>query len=426
MTEHRSFFGERLAQAATSIAFGFSEQLAQLRPHAFVLEAACSVFDLSEYAASDECTAVLADHVHNQLVTRWHRPGNQDDEPNAAWYQVSWRGHDLEVVVASWKEGWGAVTWQWIIAGDERLAREFFDAGCEYCHEVRDEVLVFSDGCWAKSQRLFEAVQGTRLDSLVLRGDLAADIARDCEQFFSSRGLYERYRIPWKRGVLLLGPPGNGKTHCVKGLINALAQPCLYVQSFNAQYSTDQANIDAVFSRARRTAPCVLVLEDLDSLLNDDNRSFFLNELDGFESNQGILTIATTNYPERLDPAIVDRPSRFDLKYTFDLPQSAERREYLSRWNAGLSTELHLSADELADLAERCDGFSFAYLKELCVSSLMRWFHERDRAFAEVLDEQLTKLRGQTAATQAPVKRGIDRALMRLGPWIARARNGKS
>ena len=69
-----------------------------------------------------------------------------------------------------------------------------------------------------------------------------------------------------------------------------------------------------VFDKAREMAPCLLVLEDLDSLINDRNRSFFLNQLDGIEGNDGLLVLTTTNHPERLDPALSDRPSRFDRK----------------------------------------------------------------------------------------------------------------
>ena len=69
-----------------------------------------------------------------------------------------------------------------------------------------------------------------------------------------------------------------------------------------------------VFEKARAEAPCVLVLEDLDSLINDGNRSFFLNQLDGLENNDGLLVIGSTNHYERLDPAITKRPSRFDRK----------------------------------------------------------------------------------------------------------------
>ena len=69
-----------------------------------------------------------------------------------------------------------------------------------------------------------------------------------------------------------------------------------------------------VFDKARQLAPCVLVLEDLDSLINDKNRSFFLNQLDGLQSNDGLFIIGTTNHFDRLDPGLNSRPSRFDRK----------------------------------------------------------------------------------------------------------------
>lgn len=69
-----------------------------------------------------------------------------------------------------------------------------------------------------------------------------------------------------------------------------------------------------VFDKAREWSPCLLVLEDLDSLVNDGNRSYFLNQVDGVESNDGILIIVTTNHMERLDIGLSKRPSRFDRK----------------------------------------------------------------------------------------------------------------
>lgn len=57
-------------------------------------------------------------------------------------------------------------------------------------------------------------------------------VRRDFEQFLASRDICEQHQVPWKRGTLFLGPPGNGKTHCVKALVNALEVPCLYVQGF--------------------------------------------------------------------------------------------------------------------------------------------------------------------------------------------------
>jgi transitional endoplasmic reticulum ATPase len=76
----------------------------------------------------------------------------------------------------------------------------------------------------------------------------------------------------------------------------------------------EEGGIADVFEKARQMSPCVVVFEDLDSLINDGNRSFFLNQLDGIEGNDGLLIIATTNHFERLDPGLSSRPSRFDRK----------------------------------------------------------------------------------------------------------------
>ena len=76
----------------------------------------------------------------------------------------------------------------------------------------------------------------------------------------------------------------------------------------------DEGGIAAVFEKARQLSPCVIVLEDLDSLIDDQNRSFFLNQVDGLEGNDGLLMIGTTNHFDRLDPGLSTRPSRFDRK----------------------------------------------------------------------------------------------------------------
>lgn len=113
-------------------------------------------------------------------------------------------------------------------------------------------------------------------------------------------------------------------------------------------------------------------------------RSFFLNELDGLAANAGILTIATTNHPERIDDAIVNRPSRFDVKYNFTLPESELREAFAMKWLAKFG-ESHGGGEKMdgtmkraravkfatgheelaAKIAEMTDGFSFAFMKEL-------------------------------------------------------------
>src|SRR5215208_5224313 len=121
------------------------------------------------------------------------------------------------------------------------------------------------------------------------------------------------------------------------------------------------------------TTPCVVVLEDLDSMIDNKNRAFFLNELDGFQSNTGVVVLATSNHPEKLDASILDRPSRFDRKYYFQLPAETERLAYVARWNQELGRELRVSEIGATAVMRETEGFSFAYLKELFVSSMVQW-----------------------------------------------------
>ena len=288
----------------------------------------------------------------------WNGHGRGVSLTNASgWYRVQWEGAEaLEIGLLSWSEGNCEQRFHWILGSTREIADSFLCAVCDWASEVRGEVLVFDNGSWSKSEELYRSIKNATFDNLVLPPALKTEIQADFRQFFAAREVYERYRIPWKRGVLFLGPPGNGKTHTVKALINQLDQPCLYVKSLKARYATDHETIHAVFERARQTTPCLLIMEDLDSLINDRNRSFFLNELDGFASNTGVVVIATTNHPERLDPAILDRPSRFDRKYHFDLPAPAEREAYISRWNATLEPDLKLSPNGLAEVVALTRG----------------------------------------------------------------------
>jgi transitional endoplasmic reticulum ATPase len=107
--------------------------------------------------------------------------------------------------------------------------------------------------------------------------------------------------------------------------------------------------------------------------VTDETRSYFLNEVDGLESNDGILMIGSTNHLNQLDPAISKRPSRFDRKYHFNIPGEAERAAYCQFWKKKLAgSDLVDFQDELCEIiAKMTDGFSFAYLKELFVIVLL-------------------------------------------------------
>ena len=426
-----SILRDALSLPTNVIAYYVSETLASRFPDKALIEGQNRWFDVEQYAEAGHCSLVCKEAIHNQSETRWrghaltswrqlaaaHKLGSSttaDDLTESfkgAWLEIQWRGSALDVLVLSWLEGHREHSHSWILASSKEQAEEFLKEVCAWNAEVRGEVLVFSGGCWNKDANLFQSIKNASLDNLILRGSLKQDIFEDLKQFFSSRETYETFDVPWKRGILFVGPPGNGKTHAVKALINALEQPCLYIKSFHHKYITDEENIHTVFDHARKSAPCILVLEDLDSLLNDQNRSFFLNELDGFAANIGVIIIATTNHPERLDPAILDRPSRFDRKYPFDLPELPERLAYITMWNESLRPALRLTEDGATKLATATEGFSFAYLKELFLSSMMRWINTPQQGDMEqAMLEQESLLREQMVSATNKEKKAPDDA----------------
>ncbi|EMD35715.1 hypothetical protein CERSUDRAFT_138406 [Gelatoporia subvermispora B] len=266
---------------------------------------------------------------------------------------------------------------------------------------------VFEGGEWSKSKSLFRAVQSASWDDIVLDESFREGLRRDTETFFASKETYKSLGVGWKRGLLLLGPPGNGKTESIKALLREFSHySALYVKSINSHMGPEYG-VHSVFEHARKHSPCILVLEDLDSMIIDRIRSFFLNELDGLAENEGILTIATTNHPENIDDAILNRPSRFDVKYNFALPSFQLRAKFAAMWlrkfhtlNTGMIFQ-RPDAELAKSIAEQTEEWSFAFLKELFVSFLLRVAHDKSLEMNsggpldEVLLDQVDKLAPQ-------------------------------
>ena len=405
-----NFIREALHKPNDYVAYHVGRELAELHPGKAIIEGNTGYFDLEAFVRAAKCAIVAESDIFNHVRTFWEKPGKDPTKYlENSWLNVLWRGHLLDVVLITWAEGCYRSRHHWIVAESNKLAEAFFAEVCAWSSEVRGEILVFQDGEWQKNKELYEAIKIATFENVILPDALKQQVQTDFAQFFHSREVYGQYGIPWKRGALFIGPPGNGKTHTVKALINQLGRPCLYVKGFKSEYATEQENIGQVFARARMTTPCLMVLEDLDSMIDDNNRSFFLNELDGFESNTGLVVLATTNHPEKLDPAILDRPSRFDRKYQFNLPAAAERRAYVEAWNNRLEAELRLSENGVNAVVQQTENFSFAYMKELFVSATMSWMSTRvetldatgvaaTKSMDEIIVEQARRLRTQMAA----------------------------
>lgn len=364
-----NFIRDALYKPNDYIAYHVGRELAELYPGKTILEGQTWYFDLEAFVSEEKCSVVEEKSVFHHVKLDWEGTGqNLKQRIRNSWLNVLWQGHLLEVVLITWTDGCYHVRHHWIVAEERKIAEDFFNAVCEWSCEIRGEILVYQDSIFEKDPQLYDSIKSSTFNNLILPQTLKQQIQDDFQRFFDSRELYERYEIPWRRGAIFVGPPGNGKTHTLKALINQLAKPCIYVRNF-----LDADDIAEVFKHARMVAPCLVVLEDLDAMINNQNRAFFLNELDGFRVNTGVVVLATTNHPEKLDAAILDRPSRFDRKYYFTLPLDCERLSYIRKWNDELQPEMRVTEAVATEIVSRTEGFSFAYLKELLVASMMEW-----------------------------------------------------
>ncbi|WP_078411881.1 ATP-binding protein [Priestia abyssalis] len=261
-------------------------------------------------------------------------------------------------------------THDFILAKDNECLVKFLQYVLRRKREyTKNHVTVFTDtenGVESTKEKITSLV--TR-EEVFLDEHLKKEIYRSIDEFFSeSRDFFKTYNIPYRRGILFYGKPGNGKTTLVKSIANSITAPVAYWQitEYTSSYS-----IQEVFSSVARMAPMVLVIEDIDSM-PEGVRSVFLNILDGATSKEGIFLIGTTNYPEKIDPALINRSGRFDRAYEIKLPTHDLRFSYLLK----KKIDQFMSLENIERVVNSTEGFSFAQLNELYTSVALQWHYE--------------------------------------------------
>jgi len=226
--------------------------------------------------------------------------------------------------------------------------------------------------------------RGLTWDSLVLDPAFRDDLRGQVSAFFARREEYARMGVAHRRGMLFTGPPGNGKTSALRVIASLRDEPFILHKVNNR---TDSDDLDQAFDRAASEAPSILVFEDVDSLFDACSLSHFLNRIDGLHPLEGVLILATTNHPEKLDPALTERPSRFDRLFHFGNPAAKERRKFLAEGLASIFDERLVTATQ---------DFSMAQLKEVRVSACLEAIHEGRRGpTLEGAFRAIERLRGQ-------------------------------
>ncbi len=218
-------------------------------------------------------------------------------------------------------------------------------------------------------KKSFEHGERVDRDDVFLEDTMKSDIFRAIDEFFKDGGsFYKEYGLPFKRGILLYGAPGNGKTTLVRSITGSTSAPVIYWQITE---HTGSYSVQEVFNTVARMAPAILVIEDIDSM-PEHTRSSFLNTLDGARVRAGLFIIGTTNYPEKIDPALINRAGRFDSTYEIPSPSAEVRRNYLKK----LDKKELFNDDQLDDMTKRTAGLSVSQLNELYMSVALGFHYD--------------------------------------------------
>ena len=203
------------------------------------------------------------------------------------------------------------------------------------------------------------------------------DIILDIENFWNRKDKYEEYSFVHKRGILMYGEPGCGKSGIIQLICQSLIERGGIVINIKNEDDVESfTHFIPTFRKIEPTRSIVVLLEDIDSIA-DDNRSStskLLNILDGVKQIEGVVYIATTNYPEKLQERITNRPSRFDRRYKVETPNAEIRRAYI---NHKLNDE-DLKTIDIEEWVDRTEGMSLSHLKEVVISVIVmgRTFEE--------------------------------------------------
>jgi len=190
------------------------------------------------------------------------------------------------------------------------------------------------------------------------------------------------------RGILLIGPPGTGKTLAGRIIKNLTDSTFIWVSSRDFAYSGSVGGVAFAFKLARKLAPTILFIEDIDNWLNDHTTDLLKTEMDGILKSKGVLTILTSNYPEKLPDALIDRPGRFHDLLNLELPNPSARSKMIRSWVPSVDEK------SVGYLVDETRGMSGAHIYEL-ISFAKTLAEEDDISLDDAIILSLKKLKEQ-------------------------------
>jgi hypothetical protein len=199
-----------------------------------------------------------------------------------------------------------------------------------------------------------------------------SNILDDLKKFWSRAETYKKYKLMHKRGILLYGDPGCGKSGilqlCMKYIIEKFEGLVINIKDDESV----RGYIDLIenMREVEPERPLVVIIEDIDAIADEGSyvTSQLLNMLDGIKQIENVTYIATTNYPEKLEERITNRPSRFDRRYYVSPPDKDVRLSYLKNKAQSVDPIPEIDYDKWTN---DTDGMSISHLKELFISVIV-------------------------------------------------------
>ncbi|MEH1869796.1 MAG: AAA family ATPase [Nostoc sp.] len=221
------------------------------------------------------------------------------------------------------------------------------------------------------------------------------------------------------RGVLLVGPPGTGKTLTARALAEELGVNYIAIvgpEIIGKYYGEAEQRLRGIFEKAAKNAPCIIFIDEIDSLAPDRNSvegevekrvvAQLLGLMDGFSHTQGVIVLAATNRPDHLDPAL-RRPGRFDREVQFRIPDGKGRRDILEILTRSMPLDDTVNLDVIAEGAV---GFVGADLKAVC-----------QKAAYTALRRQIPSIEGQIPENMSVNQADFLQGLKEIKPAVLRS-----